>query len=90
MSFVDGRSIFLGYGNQQVFERQFQLLDLAFDFLRGFAESQLLQLGDPQAQGLNQLVVDPQCRRDLGILRLQSCNHRLQYGGIIWQILRYI
>ena len=33
LPFVDGRVIFLGHSNQQVFERQFQLLDLAFDLL---------------------------------------------------------
>ena len=91
--FVDGGLITLGHGDQQIFERQFQLLNLALDLFRGFAEGQFLQLGDPQAKGLNQLVVDPQRGRHLGVLRLdpgifhlQSRDHRLQNGGIIWQI----
>jgi len=33
------------------------------------AEGQLCNFADPQAEGLNSLVVDPQCRRDLGIFR---------------------
>ncbi|MFT6104038.1 MAG: hypothetical protein ACJA1E_000453 [Paracoccaceae bacterium] len=46
------------------------MLDLAFNLLRGFTESQFLQLGDPQAKGLNQLIMDPQRRRDLGVFSL--------------------
>ena len=97
MSFVDGRSIFLGDSNQQVLKSQFQLLDLAFDLLGGFAESKLLQLGDPQAEGLNQLVVDPQRDHHLGVLapnpcvfRLQSSDHRFQNSGVVGKIYSMI
>jgi hypothetical protein len=56
--------------------------DLAFNLFRGFAESQFLQLGDPQPKGLNQLIVDPQGRCHLGVLYLQFHDHRPQFGGI--------
>ena len=67
---VDGCLITLGHRNQQVFERQFQLFDLALDLFRGFTESQFLEFGDPQTQGLNQLVVHTECGRYLGVFRL--------------------
>ena len=51
---VDGRAP----SYQQVFERQFQLFNLAFDLSREFAKGLFLQLGDPQTQGLNHLVMD--------------------------------
>ena len=97
LAFVDGRFITLGHGQQQVFKRQFQLLDLAFDLLGGLAESQLLQLGDPQAEGLNQLVVDPQRDYHLsvlapnaGVYRLQSSDHRFQNSGVVGKIYSMI
>jgi hypothetical protein len=62
------------------------LLDLAFNLLRGFTESQFLQLGDPQAKGLNQLIMDPQRRRDLGVFSLQLRDHRPQHSGVIGEV----
>ena len=75
--FVNGRLIIFGHGDQQVFERQFQLLDLALNLFRGLAEGQFLEFRDAQAQGLNQLVMDPQCGRDLRVFGLQGRDHRL-------------
>jgi hypothetical protein len=82
---VNGSVIVFCHGDQQVFQRQFQLLNLAFDLFRGFAKGQFLEFGYPQAKGLNQLVVDPQCCGYLCVFRLQSRDHRLQCGGIIGQ-----
>ena len=53
--------------NQQILQSKFQLLDLALDLLRGFAEGLLPELGDPQPQGLDQLVMGAQRRRHSGV-----------------------
>jgi hypothetical protein len=84
--FINGRVIVFGHCNQQVFERQFKLLDLAFNLFRRFAKSQFLQLGDPKAKRLNQLIMDPQRRRYLGVFCLQFRDHRLQNSGIIREV----
>ena len=57
---IHGSGCDFGRGNQQVFQRQFQLLDLALDLLRGLAEDLLLQLGDAQPQGLDQRIMGAQ------------------------------
>lgn len=77
------RSIGLGHGDPQVFERQFQLFDLALDLFRAFAKGLFLQFGNPGAQGLNQQIMGAQCRRKLGILCLQRGDDHPQNGGII-------
>ncbi len=86
LPFVDRYAIFLGHGDQQVFERQFQLFNLAFDLFRRFPERQFLELGDPQAQRLNQLIMNSQRGRYLGIFRLQSRDHLFQDGWIIGEV----
>ena len=47
LPFVDERLIVFGHRHQQVFERQLQLFNLAFDLFRGFAEGQFLEFRDP-------------------------------------------
>ena len=59
MPFVDDAIVPFGNSHKQVFQCQFQLLNFAFDLFRRFAKSQFLQLGDPQAQRLIQLIMDP-------------------------------
>ena len=71
--------------DQQVFQREFQLFNLALDLLRGFAESLLLQFCDAQPQGLDQLIVGPDCRRHPRILCLKGSDHRLQKRGVFGQ-----
>jgi len=83
---VRGRILHLGQGHLQVFQRQFELFDLALDLFRALPEGLLFQLGDPHTQRLDQQIVCPQCGRDLRILRPQGNNHRLQNGGIVGQI----
>ncbi len=47
----------LGNSNQQILQRQFQLFDLALDLFRSLAKHLFGQFGDPQPQGLNQLIM---------------------------------
>lgn len=72
-----------GDSYQQVFQRQLELGDLPFDLLRGLAEGLFLQLGDPQAQRLDQLFVGLKRSPHARILRLKRDDHRLQNGGVI-------
>ena len=44
LTVVIGHSFAFGRCDQQIFQRQFQLLDLAFDLFRGLAEDVFLQL----------------------------------------------
>jgi hypothetical protein len=78
-----GRSLAFDGRDQQILQRQFQLLDLALDLFLGLAEHLLLQLGDAQPQGLDQLVVGAQGGRDLRVFRLQCRDQRLQQRRII-------
>ena len=48
MPLVHRRIIVFCHRHQQVFERQLELFNLAFDLFRGFAEGQFLEFGDPQ------------------------------------------
>ena len=73
--------------DQQVFQREFQLFNLALDLLRGFAERLLLQPDDAQPQALDQLIMRLQRRRYLRIFRPQGDDHSLQQGGIVRKIL---
>ena len=79
------RVIRLGQSQLQVFQRQFQLLDLAFDLFRTGSELLLLQFGNPNAQRLNQQIMRAQAGRHLLIFCLQRSNDRLQGGRIIGQ-----
>jgi len=80
-----------GHGSRQVFKGQFQLLlDLrARSFPMTLPKARLLQLCDPQAEGLNQLVVTAMSARS-GIFRLQSRNHRLNMAGSSGSFCGYI
>ena len=80
---IHERRLALSRGDQQILQRQFQLLDLAFDLFRGLAKDMLLQLGDAQPQGLDQRIMGAQRGRDLRVLRLQGGDQRLQKRRII-------
>ena len=54
LGFFKRRIARLRLGHHQIFERQFELLDLARDLLRAGAKLQLLQLRDPDPQRLNE------------------------------------
>lgn len=87
---MHGSGCDFGSHDQQVFQRQFQLLDLALDLLRGLAEDLLLQLGDAQPQGLDQRIMGAQRGRDLRVFRLQGGDQRLQKRWIIRKSLGHI
>ncbi len=81
---VLNRSVALFSGcDQQILQRQLKLGNLALDLFRGLAEGLLLQLDDPQAQGLNQLFVGLERGRHARILRLKRGDHRLQDRGVV-------
>ncbi len=67
-----------GGHDQQILQRQFQLLDLALDPFRRLAEDLFLQLGNAQPQGLDQRVMRAQRGRDLGAFQPQGGDQRLQ------------
>ena len=86
LTVIHDRCPALRRGDQQILQRQFQLLDLSLDFFRGLAEDLLLQLGDAQPQCLDQLVMRAKRGRHPGILRLQGGDHRLQKGGVFGKV----
>lgn len=51
------RGVRLGDRDQQIFQCQFKLLNLALDLLRVRPKRLFLELRDPQPQGLNQLIM---------------------------------
>ena len=82
---VKRRIICLGQSYLKVFQRQFELFDLAFDPFRARPEPLFLKFGDAHTQRLDQQIMGAQGGRDLPVFRLQGSDHRLQKSGIIRQ-----
>ena len=71
--------------DDDVRKREFELLDLALDFLGPLAERLPLELGDAQLQVGDVLFEDTYRGRQGAVLRLQSRHHRLERDGVIRQ-----
>lgn len=77
------RVVGLRRGDHQVFERQFDLCDLALDLFGAGTKLLILELGDPDPQGLHEQIMGAQARRDFRVFSLQGSDQLLQSGRII-------